>query len=81
MGNYSVADGDTIDLVAIAMDGAQVVATVNGETLTLKNTGRSGGISGYRKFTASYDVEGKNVSSSGMGSIVFIASMDGRPRA
>ena len=59
MGNYSVADGDTIDLVAIAMDGAQVVATVNGETLTLKNTGRSGGISGYRKFTASYDVEGK----------------------
>lgn len=78
VGNYSVADGDTIDLVAIAMDGAQVVATVNGETLTLKNTGRSGGISGYRKFTASYDVEGKNVSSSGMGSIVFIASMDGK---
>lgn len=78
VGNYSVADGDTIDLVAIALDGAQVMATVNGETLTLKNTGRSGGVSGYRKFTASYDVKAENVSSSGMGSIVFIASMNGK---
>ncbi len=77
VGNRSVAHGDTIIITAVAQEGARVTAEVNGETIQLAETNRSAGISGYRRYSAEYEVDGTGMTSSDMGNVVVTATLNG----
>lgn len=77
VGNRSVAHGDTIIITAVAQEGARVTAEVNGETISLTETNRSAGISGYRRYSAEYEVDGTGMTSSDMGNVVVTATLNG----
>lgn len=56
VGTRSVADGDTIEIVAIAVPGADVTATVNGQMITLEETSQNSGVYGCSKYVGEYRV-------------------------
>ena len=78
VGTRSVADGDTIEITAIARSEASVSATFNGETMQMTKTSQKSGFSGYSVFAVDYEVSAAEVSATDMGNIVVTASLNGQ---
>lgn len=76
VGTRSVADGDTIEIVAIAVPGADVTATVNGQMIALEETSQNSGVYGCSKYVGEYRVSNLTASSN-MGNITVTASKNG----
>ena len=78
VGTRSVADGDTIEITAIALKGADLTVSFNGEAIAMTETRKSTGMQGYSKYVAEYEVDAASVTDANMGNITVIASLDGQ---
>lgn len=77
VGIRSVADGDTIEITAIARKGADLTVMFNGDVFAMTETNKRSGMTGYSKYVAEYEIDEGYVTSVDMGNIVVIASMNG----
>lgn len=77
-GSYSVADGDTIQISAVAPKGADLTVSFHGEVFPMRETKKSTGMAGYSRYVAEYDVDEASVTRAEMGTITVIASYNGQ---